>query len=115
MLDTGWTVSGRGDRQGIRLDGPALASEKSATMLSRGVTWGTVQLPPDGVPIVLLADHQTVGGYPAIAVVISADRPLIGQLGPGDELRFAEVTLALAQRLMRAQAADFNRLVAEMA
>ncbi len=115
MLDIGWTVSGRGDRQGIRLDGPALVSEKAATMLSRGVTWGTVQLPPDGIPIILLADHQTVGGYPAIAVVISADRPLIGQLGPGDEFLFVEVSLANAQRLLRVQADEFERLARALA
>lgn len=109
LVETAWTVSGRGDRQGIRLDGRAIALE-TATMLSRGVTWGTVQLPPDGVPIVLLADHQTVGGYAAIAVVASADRPLIGQLGPGDELRFAQVSLAEAQGLLRAQADEFDRI-----
>jgi antagonist of KipI len=115
MLDTGWTVSGRGDRQGIRLDGPALSPETPATMLSRGMTWGTVQLPPDGVPIILLADHQTVGGYPAIAVVISADRPLIGQLGPGDDFRFSEVSLAEGQRLLRAQADEFERVAESLA
>ena len=111
LLDTGWTVSGRGDRQGIRLDGPALATTARTTMLSRGVTWGTVQLPPDGVPIVLLADHQTVGGYPAPAVVISADLPLLGQLGPGDVLHFAEVTIAEAQAALRDQVAAFEELV----
>lgn len=115
MLDTAWTVSGRGDRQGIRLDGPTLAPETPATMLSRGMTWGTVQLPPDGVPIGLLADHQTVGGYPAIAVVVSADLPLVGQLGPGDELRFAEVSLSEAQRLLRAHADEFERIAQALA
>ena len=61
------------------------------------MTWGAVQLPPDGRPIVLLADHQTIGGYPVAAVVISADLPLLGQLAPGDPLRFAEVSLAEAR------------------
>lgn len=114
LLNSAWTVSGRGDRQGIRLDGPTLAPQAHATTLSRGVTWGTVQLPPDGLPIVLLADHQTVGGYPAIAVVISADLPLIGQLGPGDELRFVEVGIVEAQRLLRASADEFERLAASL-
>ena len=84
-------------------------------MLSRGVTWGTVQLPPDGAPIVLLADHQTVGGYPVIAVVASADLPTIGQLGPGDPLRFAETTIDDAQVARRRQAAEFHRLRAALA
>jgi biotin-dependent carboxylase-like uncharacterized protein len=100
LVSARWSASARGDRQGIRLDGPRLSSARGS-MLSRGVTWGTVQLPPDGQPIVLLADAQTVGGYPVVAVVITADRPVIGQLGPGDELRFKEVTIAQAQQLLR--------------
>lgn len=115
LLSGSWVVGGRSDRQGIRLDGPTLAAAPAATMLSRGVTWGTVQLPPDGAPIVLLADHQTVGGYRVIAVVISADRPLIGQLGPGDALRFAESTINDAQAARRRQAAEFDRLRAALA
>lgn len=111
LLAARWTVSGRGDRQGIRLDGPALGADRvGGSLLSRGVSWGTVQLPPDGHPIVLLADHQTVGGYLVPAVTISADRPVIGQLGPGDEVSFVEVSLAQAQRLRREQAADIERL-----
>jgi antagonist of KipI len=110
-----WAVSGRSDRQGVRLDGPALAGAAAATMLSRGVTWGTVQLPPDGAPIVLLADHQTVGGYPVIAVAISADWPLLGQLGPGDGLHFAETSIDDAQRARRRQAAEFDHLRAALA
>jgi len=115
LVDGPWIVSGRGDRQGIRLDGRSLRSPAAGGMLSRGTTWGTIQLPSDGTPIVLLADRQTVGGYPAVAVVIGADLPVVGQLGPGDELRFAEVSLAEAQRLMRAQAAEFNRLAGQLA
>jgi antagonist of KipI len=115
LLRGDWVVGGRSDRQGIRLDGAALAGRAAATMLSRGVTWGTVQLPPDGVPIVLLADHQTVGGYPVIAVVISADWPVLGQLGPGDPLPFAETSIDDAQRARRRQAAEFDRLRAALA
>lgn len=110
LLGTPWIVSGRGDRQGIRLDGRPVASEAPATMLSRGMTWGTVQLPPDGVPIVLLADHHTVGGYRVPAVVISVDLPLLGQLGPGDALRFVEVSIAQAQAALREQVATFEKL-----
>jgi len=115
LVSGDWVVGGRSDRQGIRLDGPALAGAPAATMLSRGVTWGAVQLPPDGVPIVLLADHQTVGGYPVIAVVISAHWPLLGQLGPGDALHFAETSIGEAQQARRRQAADFDRLRAALA
>jgi antagonist of KipI len=113
LLATTWRVGGRGDRQGIRLDGPPLRGSL-ATMLSRGVTWGSIQVPPDGQPIVLLADHQTVGGYPVVAVVITADRPLIGQLGPADELRFVEVDIPTAQHALRQRAATFGRLVSSI-
>lgn len=113
LLATEWEVGIRSNRQGIRLEGQPLPGH-SRTMLSRPVTWGTVQLPPDGQPIVLLADAQTVGGYPVVAVVISADRPLIGQLAPTDPVRFVEVSVAEAQQALKQQAASFERLRAEM-
>ena len=56
--------------------------------------WGGVQVPPDGQPILLMADRQTTGGYPLVGVVISADLPRAGQLAPGDPVRFQAVTLA---------------------
>ena len=58
---------------------------------STGMVTGAIQLPPDGHPIVLMPDHATVGGYPVAGCVISADLPVLGQLAPGDTLRFAEV------------------------
>ena len=113
LVATDWEVSIRSNRQGIRLEGAALASH-SGGMLSRPVTWGTIQLPPDGQPIVLLADGQTVGGYPVVGVVISAARPLIGQLAPMDTVRFVEVSVAQAQQALRQQKASFEALRAEM-
>ncbi|HEY7598394.1 MAG TPA: biotin-dependent carboxyltransferase family protein [Candidatus Limnocylindrales bacterium] len=98
-----WQVGGRGDRQGIVLDGPPLDATIAPPLLSEGVVWGAVQLPPGGQPIVLLADHQTVGGYPVAAVVISADRPLLGQLGPGDEVRLVEVDAGAARAALIAR------------
>ena len=100
LTATDFRVSGHGNRQGIRLDGPALAIGERAPMLSEGVVWGAIQLPRDGQPFVLLADHQTVGGYPVVAVVITADRPLLGQLGPGDALRLVEVSQEAARRAL---------------
>jgi biotin-dependent carboxylase-like uncharacterized protein len=115
LIGTGWTVSGRGDRQGIRLDGGALGVDPAApTMLSRGMTWGSIQLPPDGQPIVLLADHQTIGGYPVVAVAITVDRSVLGQLGPGDDVTLEEVSLAEAQQLLRGRAAEFGRIAAAL-
>ena len=106
LLSTEYRVSPRADRQGIVLVGPRLPAGPGAAtdrMLSQGVVWGALQLPPDGRPICLLADHQTVGGYPVLAVVISADLPLLGQLGATDPLTFREVSLDEARAALRAQ------------
>lgn len=93
-----WTVSPRSDRRGIRLEGVSLAAAADADeRLTSGVVAGTVQLPSDGYPIVLLCDAAPTGGYPVVAVVISADLPLLGQLAPGDPVWFVEVTLAEAR------------------
>jgi antagonist of KipI len=78
---------------GVRLEGPELLINSAAEMPSQPVCMGAIQVPPGGQPIVLGADRQTLGGYPVIAAVVSADWPLLGQLAPGDTVRFAEVTL----------------------
>jgi allophanate hydrolase subunit 2 len=65
---------------------------------STGMVTGAIQLPPDGHPIVLMPDHATVGGYPVPGCVISADLPVLGQLAPGDTLRFAEIDRPTARR-----------------
>jgi allophanate hydrolase subunit 2 len=70
---------------------------------------GCVQVPPDGVPIVLLADAQSTGGYPVVAVAIAADMPRLAQLRPGAEVRFAEVTIATATDALRRQQAALDR------
>ncbi|MEO6874013.1 MAG: biotin-dependent carboxyltransferase family protein [Opitutaceae bacterium] len=88
------------DRMGLRLGGSKLMRIGGAgELVSTAVTSGTIQVPPDGQPIVLMADAQTLGGYPQVAHVISVDQPLIAQLRPGDRLKFAEVPLEEAHRL----------------
>ncbi len=84
-----FTVGRHGDRMGYRLTGAALATEQPAEMISSAVDAGTIQLLPGGSLIVLMADHQTTGGYPRMASVIKADLPKLAQLKPGDEFRFA--------------------------
>ena len=86
------------NRMGCRLEGPAIAGGP-AEILSEAVTFGTIQIPPSGKPIVLAADRQTVGGYPKIAEVAGVDLHLLAQLRPGDRLRFELVSLAQAQAL----------------
>ena len=95
-----WRIAAASNRQGVRLDGHALqAVEGQRERISEPVAPGTVQLPPDGRPIVLLADAQTHGGYPRIGHAIVADRPRLAQLRPGDALRFVPCTPHQARRL----------------
>ena len=83
--------------------------------MSEGVAFGTVQLPPGGAPIVLMADRQTTGGYPRIGEVASVDLPLIAQLKPGDAVRFRFISLGEAQRLYLAQEAELAQARARLA
>ncbi|HEY4307036.1 MAG TPA: biotin-dependent carboxyltransferase family protein [Gemmatimonadaceae bacterium] len=99
-------VSASSDRMGYRLEGTALELRAPIELMSEGVAFGTVQLPPGGAPIVLMADRQTTGGYPRIAEVASVDLPLIAQLKPGDSVAFRIISLAEAQRLYLVQEAE---------
>ena len=108
LVTTGWSVSVRSDRMGIRLDGPAIRPLAAAELISFPVTWGAVQLPRTGTPIVLLADHQTVGGYPVPLVVTSVDRPALGQLRATDHVRFRLIDLDEARALRVAAEAAFR-------
>ncbi|HWA12700.1 MAG TPA: biotin-dependent carboxyltransferase family protein [Burkholderiales bacterium] len=87
------------NRMGFRLEGPLLHLQSPLELLSDAVSFGTIQVPPGGLPIVLMADRQTTGGYPRMAEVASVDLHLLAQLKPGDRLRFELVSLALAQAL----------------
>ena len=99
LLGSDYQVSAQQDRMGMRLDGPSLEhlTAQSADIVSDGVTPGVIQVPGNGQPIILLADCQTVGGYPKIATVISADLPRLAQRKPGEALRFRVVDAAEAK------------------
>lgn len=98
-----WTVTPQSNRMGYRLAGPALQRERGSELASHGVLPGVVQVPPSGQPIVLLADAQTTGGYPRIAVVIRADLWKLAQLRLGAALRFAPCTPDEARAALAAQ------------
>jgi antagonist of KipI len=102
-------VSRDADRMGYRLEGPMLDASGDE-LLSFGLVAGAVQLPRSGQPIMLMAEHQTAGGYPVVATLASAARPVAAQLLPGDELSFAEVTVETALRLRAAQRAALDSL-----
>ncbi|PGS51136.1 biotin-dependent carboxyltransferase family protein [Bacillus sp. AFS041924] len=87
------------DRMGYRISGPTLQLEESFELISEAVSHGTIQVPKDGNPIILLSDRQTIGGYPKIAQVATVDLPLIAQLKPGEKIRFKEITLEGAEQL----------------
>jgi biotin-dependent carboxylase-like uncharacterized protein len=110
LCRTAWRVSPQSDRQGVRLEGGALALAAREDRVSEPVAPGTVQLPPDGQPIVLLADAQTVGGYPRIGHVASADLARLAQCRPGDSLGFVPLGLEQAQARAAAQRARLARL-----
>lgn len=97
LLESEWTVTRDADRMGLRLAGPALVHGNAS--VSDGVAPGAIQVAGGGQPIVLLADCQTVGGYPKIATVISADLPRLAQCRPGQTLRFAAVDLEKAAKI----------------
>jgi len=94
-----YRVLPQSDRMGLRLSGAKLTAKGGRELLSSGVVPGTVQIPPDGQPIVLGTDAQTIGGYPKAAQVVSVDLPVVAQLRPGDVLKFRTITLAEAQWL----------------
>ncbi|MFT4268289.1 MAG: biotin-dependent carboxyltransferase family protein [Xenophilus sp.] len=98
-----WRVTPQSNRMGSRLDGPALARQREGDMLSSAVIPGTVQVPPSGLPIVLMGDAQTTGGYPRIAVVIRADLWKLAQAPLGARLRLEEVDAATALAAWQAQ------------
>lgn len=101
-----YRIGSDADRMGMRLAGPTLAHRDAASreIVSDATVPGSVQVPGNGLPIVLLADGQTAGGYPKIATVITADLPRIGTLRPGSAVRFAWVDVATAQAVARARA-----------
>ncbi len=102
LTSSEYTIAASSDRMGCRLDGPSLRHKKAREIVSDGMVLGAVQVPPDGQPIVMLADRATAGGYPKIGTVIGADVPRLAQLMPGERLRFEAVDLAQAAEALRA-------------
>jgi antagonist of KipI len=102
LYEASYTVTEESSRMGLRLRGLAIPSP-AGHMLTEGVSLGAIQIPPNGQPIILLVEHQTTGGYPKPANVISADLCRVGQLRPRDQVRFERVTMDQALHLLRAQ------------
>jgi len=110
LHETEWRVAPASDRQGLRLQGPPLALADARERVSAPVAPGTVQLPPDGQPIVLLAEAQTVGGYPVIGHVARADLPRLAQCRPGDSVHFRPIEREAALARWQAQNVRIERM-----
>ncbi len=99
FYNNSYKVTSKSDRMGYRLEGSKIKFKEKIEMISGEVSLGTIQVPPDGNPIILLADRQTAGGYPKFAHVIKADIPLLAQLSPNSSIRFKKVSMYEAEKL----------------
>ena len=96
-----YQVTNLSDRMGMRLEGPKLENIVNTNIKSEGLVKGVVQVPSDGNPIIMFSDHGSIGGYPKIAVVITADHDKAAQLIPGSKIKFKEVNLDEAEKLFK--------------
>jgi UPF0271 protein len=101
-----YQVTNLSDRMGMRLEGPKLENIVNTNIKSEGLVKGVVQVPADGNPIIMFSDHGSIGGYPKIAVVITADHDKAAQLAPGSRIKFKEVNLDEAESLFKTYSKD---------
>ena len=113
FLSGTYTLAPQSNRVGCRLTGPPIAHRRSADIVSDGTVCGAVQVSGDGMPIVLMADCGTTGGYAKIATVAGVDRSRLAQAAPGDRVRFERVGVDEAQALLRAARAHLDRIALE--
>jgi antagonist of KipI len=99
LINSFFQISPQSDRMGYHLKGPHLSLKTTGEMLSTAVAFGTIQVPASGSSIILMADHQTTGGYPRIGQVVSGDFSRLAQAAPGSFISFQEVSLQEAQQL----------------
>ncbi|MBA4601850.1 5-oxoprolinase subunit C family protein [Thermoactinomyces mirandus] len=103
-------ITQQSDRMGYQLKGPQTRLSEPLELVSEAVSTGTVQIPPAGNPIILMADRQTTGGYPKIAQIINVDIPILAQIKPGEKIRFQMVTLEESQELYRTREVEIRKL-----
>ena len=109
-----FTVSKLSDRMGMRLEGTKIENITDTNIKSEGLIKGVIQVPADGNPIIMLSDHGTIGGYPKIGVVISADYDKLVQLTPGSKIKFQEVNLASAESLFKLYELETQNLISQI-
>ena len=109
-----FTVSKLSDRMGMRLEGEKIENIVDTNIKSEGLIKGVIQVPGDGNPIIMLSDHGTIGGYPKIGVVISADYDKLVQLAPGSNIKFREVELSSAETLFKLYELETQNLISQI-
>ena len=107
-------VSKLSDRMGMRLEGPKIENVVETNIRSEGLVKGVIQVPADGNPIIMLSDHGTIGGYPKIGVVISADIDKLVQLSPGSKIKFQEIELEDAETLFKLYELETQNLISQI-
>ena len=110
-----FNVTKLSDRMGMRLEGKKLENVVNTNIKSEGLVKGVIQVPADGNPIIMLSDHGTIGGYPKIATVISADFDKLAQLLPGSKIKFKEVNLSDAETIFKLYEMETNTLLSKIA
>ena len=109
-----YSVTKLTDRMGMRLEGEQLDNAVNTNIKSEGLVKGVIQIPADGNPIIMLADHGTIGGYPKIATVISADFDKLSQLTPGSKIKFKEVNLKDAETIFKLYEMETNNIISKI-
>lgn len=109
-----YTISNEYDRMGCRMQGPVIKHKIGGDIITDGISFGAVQVPSHGNPIVMMADHQTTGGYTKIGNVISVDLPILAQCMPGHKIRFKSVAIEVAQYWYRREKKELAELKAEL-
>ncbi len=109
-----FVISKLSDRMGMRLEGPKIENIVDTNIKSEGLLKGVIQVPADGNPIIMLSDHGTIGGYPKIGVVISADYDKLVQLTPGSKIKFKKVELADAETLFKLYDLETQNLISQI-
>lgn len=110
FLNSFYMITVNSSRMGYRLEGPKIASKEGSDIITDGIPLGSIQVPNDGMPIVMLADHQTTGGYAKIATVISVDIDKFAQMNPGDKVKFTQTNIEKAHQLLRERESNITNM-----
>jgi biotin-dependent carboxylase-like uncharacterized protein len=109
-----FVVSKLSDRMGMRLEGPKIENIVNTNIKSEGLLKGVIQVPGDGNPIIMMSDHGTIGGYPKIGVVVSADYDRLVQISPGSKIKFKEIDLSDAETLFKLYEMETQNLISQI-